>query len=422
MREIPPVIIYTHIVEAASLQTILDCAENVRIALTRLLDAAGISGPRVRHLTETLGIDKSVASRLARGLRAQSLTELLRELPAAEGLGRIVAACDQQGAPPDTVAAARQAIGALETAVRSLPGGRAGLATALAGSTDEAAAGGASRARAERAARRSAFNASCFLQGVWVEAAVHGLIIGPGSTRDRLHQAMVNGAIGVRRLRPGPPITVGGVYGSPLNAGPPMRTTLAGEAIGDDPSRALLTEFCAGDMDRLQVDRAGSTYLLWLGRNDPQLDHPTSVVYGVKNLDFVERFRSDRYHYACTNYTVRRPTRLLLIEVLIWQGAFGPRGPELRLSMDPMRTPDPIGGPPADDREMMEHAVGYAPMGRGFDRRGSRRADEYVPIFRRAMQQLGWNPADFARYRLEIEYPLGFVGIQTWFALADRPG
>jgi hypothetical protein len=259
------------------------------------------------------------------------------------------------------------------------------------------------------------------LQGISVDAVVHGLFLGPGSTGDRLHQAMLNGSIGVRRLRPGPPITVSGVYGSPLTPGPPTRVTLGGQPISDDPCVALLPEFCSGATDQLRIDRAASRYLLWWEREQPPLDRPSSIVHGVKSMDFVERTKSARYHYTCTNYTVRRPTKLFVLDVLVWQGVFGGRGPEAKFSMDPFRVPDPIAGPPRDGRELLETTSRFVPMGRGLSRRGSARADAFLPMFARSMELLGWMPDDFERYRLEIEYPLSFVGIQTWFELDDVP-
>jgi len=36
------------------------------------------------------------------------------------------------------------------------------------------------------------------------------------------------------------------------------------------------------------------------------------------------------------------------------------------------------------------------------------------------MKRLGWDPDGFVRYRLEIEYPLAFVGMQVWFELGQK--
>lgn len=404
------------------LEQLLGLAAQLRTALGKLLGSIGYHSPRVRDLTGPLGLDKSTASRVVRGMRGADAATALREFPTAEGLARVVDACEAQRARALLITEAREAIGKLEGAVCAFPGGRSGLSASLAGFVTEAGSegeGNPARARAERAARRAAFNASSYLQGISVDAAVHGLFLGPGTTAERLHQAMLNGSIGMRRLRPGPPITVSGVYGSPLSPGPPTRVTLGGEPISDDPRIALLPEFCSGATDQLRIDRAASHYLLWWEREQPPLDRPSSVAHGVKSVDFIERTKSARYHYACTNYTVRRPTKLFVLDVLVWHDALRSRGPDVKFSMDPFRVPDPIAGPPRDGRELLETTSRFVPMGRGLSRRGTARADAFLPMFARSMQLLGWAPDDFERYRLEIEFPLTFVGIQVWFELED---
>ena len=387
-----------------------------------LLESVGIPAPRVRELVAQLGIDKSTASRVVRGLRATDPVTVLREFPSGEGLHAVVASCQQRGATDADVRRAELRIAALESQIRSLPGGRAGLATVLVGAAnrpcDRTVARDASR---ERAARRAAFNAQCYLQGIWVEAAVHGYFLHPGSSTDRAHQAMISATVGLRRMRPGPPITVGGVYGSPLTEGVPMRVRLDGSPIGDDPTSALLREFCDGPLDRLRAERKDRAYILWMDKSDPPLDKPATIALGMKYLDFCNTHKADRFHFTATNYTIRRPTRLLVIDVLVHADLVGLGGPSLYITLDPQSLPDPIGGPPRNRRELLDTSAAFVPMGRGFSRPGTPRSDTYLPMLQHAMRELGWDPRDFERHRLEIEYPLAFVGTQVWFELQESP-
>lgn len=86
---------------------------------------------------------------------------------------------------------ARRAANAFEDSVRTFPGGRSGLMTALAESVPLGRDGGEKPARIseERAARRAAFNAATYLQGIWVEGAVFGMFIGPGSQPGKLDRS-----------------------------------------------------------------------------------------------------------------------------------------------------------------------------------------------------------------------------------------
>jgi hypothetical protein len=388
-----------------------------------LLETVGIPAPRVRELVAHLGIDKSTASRVVRGLRATDPVTSLREFPSGEGLRSVVAACQQHGVTDADARRAKLCIAALESQIRSLPGGRAGLATVLVGATpnrsgDRTIASSVSR---ERAARRAAFNSQCYLQGIWVEAAVHGWFLHPGTAPGRAHQAMMNATVGLRRLRTGPPITVGGVYGSPLNETAPTRICLDGRPIGDDPTSALLREFCDGPVDRLRAEKNDRAYILWMDSRDPPLDTPATIALGMKYLDFIETHKSDRFHFAATTYTIRRPTRLLVIEVLVHADLVGLGGPSLHITLLPQSLPDPIGGPPRNRREILDTNAAFVPMGRGFSRPGTPHSDTYLPMLQHAMRELGWDPRDFERHRLEIEYPLAFVGTQVWFELQESP-
>lgn len=403
----------------------MSAGEGLRDALKAIMVASRIDTPRVKELTQKLGVDKSTASRIVRGVRATGIEEALREFPALAGLMKFIEACVLRGAESGVVERAKQAANAFEETLRAFPGGRGGLMTALAesiplGAGMNLAGEKAARPSEERAARRAAFNAATYLQGIWLEGSIHGMFIGPGSRPGKLDQALVNAVVGMKRLRSGPPVTVGGLYGSPLTQGLPTRVTLDGAPILDDARVVFLREFCDGPVDRVHVEKRDRSFLLWLDREDPPLDQPATLVYGVRSIDFIDEFKSEKFHFACTNFMVRRPTRLFVLELLVWKGALDGHEPVLYISMEPQRVPDPILGPPADGHECLEHSGGFVKMGQGFAEAGGTHADAFVPIFKESMKRLGWDPEGFVRYRLEIEYPLAFVGLQVWIELGEK--
>ena len=73
-------------VRSQALQSVLSCAEAVRGSLARLFASIGLEEPRMSDLRERLGLDKSIASRVARAVRMSEVGSALRELPAAEAL------------------------------------------------------------------------------------------------------------------------------------------------------------------------------------------------------------------------------------------------------------------------------------------------------------------------------------------------
>jgi hypothetical protein len=361
-------------------------------------------------------------------MRAEGGATAAVELPSPEGLGLFVAACADRGVPAALVAEARAAIDELEAAMRSFPGGRSSLLAALTPAGGRGAAGRATlqpterrkAERAERTARRAAFAAASFLHGLETETAFFFLLLAPGTRPGRLDQAMVSGSLGTRRLRAGPPITIGAVHGSKLNDGPPKRVTLAGDPITDDPTIALLPEFCAGVGRHVQVEERGSMYRLWLREDDPPIDRPVDLVYGVRNLNFIARRATRELRWACTNYTVCRPTRRLVVEVHLPDDVFGGRPPLLRMSTEPFGELDPVGGPPSDRRDSLDSAVEFRSILPGTAARSD--DDPLESTLRRSFDLLRWDRTRFRRHRLEIEYPTMFVGMQLWYPLEGDGG
>ena len=60
---------YIAAVSSRALQRVLSSAQSARTALARVFASIGIEQPRMSDLRERLGLDKSIASRVARAVR-----------------------------------------------------------------------------------------------------------------------------------------------------------------------------------------------------------------------------------------------------------------------------------------------------------------------------------------------------------------
>lgn len=404
-------------------QHVVEAVEAVRARFRTLLAALAAGDPRPADLQSRLGLDKSLASRLIRGLRGEEAAAAALELPAPEGLRLVLAACAERGLAGADLPPTHTAIDLLDGAFARFPGGRRAALAALAPAGDRSARS----ARAERAARRAAFAAASDLHGLEVDTAYFGLLMGPTAPAahphadeppsNRLDQAMLSATLGLRRLRPGPPLTLGGVHGSPLNEGPPQRTTLDGRPISLDPTVVLLPQFCAGIERDVRVERSGSAYRLWIDERSPPIDRPVHLVYGLRSVGFVERLVSERQRWACTTYVVSRPTRELVVDILVPEGAFGDDAPLLRWNLDPFPKLDPVAGPPRDGRDTLQTTVAARRV------TAQDHASEPEPtrsILERGLELLGWDRARLVHHRLAMDFPPLLVGLQIWFPLAER--
>ena len=408
-----------------ALQRVLTCAEAVRGDLGRVFASIGLDQPRMSDLRERLSLDKSIASRVARAVRMGDPGAALRELPAAEALGQIVGKCESLGAGSRPVAQARKSISELDAAIADFPGDRTALITAI--SATDAARGGAARSSAPkvsdaklRAARRGAYNAFVFAQGLSCETQAFINILMPGKAGEKASQAMVMGTTGLRRLRRGHPQSILALRGRDDNNTGFDRVTLAGEPIGDDPGVVLIREFCTDVASQVRLERVGRIHSLVLDPQSPPLDEPMDFAVGLVNLRFTPPRATENVKWTLTSYEVSRATRVLVRELLVHRETFGAVRPLSIFSIDPTPRIQPdLNGPDPTGRGFIDQGDDLVEMGRGFRRRGRPGEDFAVPLALRAFEMLGQDPDEFDRFRLVIEYPLPLVRNEVWIRLQD---
>lgn len=371
-------------------------------------------------LRARLSLDKSIASRVGRAVRLSDPAAAFRELPAAEALGQIVAKCEALGAGKRLVAQARKSIAELDAAIAAFPGDRTALVAAIsADGSARSAAPKVSDAKL-RAARRGAYNAFVFAQGLCCETQSFINILMPGKDGEKATQAMVLGTTGLRRLRRGHPQSILSLRGRDDNNTGFDRVTLAGEPIGDDPGVALIREFCTDVASQVRLERVGRIHSLVLDPQSPPLDEPMDFAVGLVNLRFTAPRATSEEKWTATSYEVSRATRLLLREILVHRATFGTVLPLSIFSIDstPRAQPD-LHGPDPTGRGVIDQGDDLVPMGQGYRRRGRPGEDFAVPLALRAFELLGQDPDEYDRFRLVIEYPLPLVRSEVWIRLQD---
>lgn len=394
-----------------------------------LLADAGVD-PRVLALTRALGIEKSTASRVARGVRAADGAAALLEFPAPEGILKVVAACEARGASPQRIDEVRSAIDELRKCFDEIPGGRIVAVEALRGGPS----GGSRRANAsverarvreERAAARAIFAGLRSMHGCAARFQYLLRIQLPIEGSDLLEPASVSLLEGFVRLRPGAPIQLHASRIQRRDEPAEGLRTLEGEPIGFHIERALMTEFCAGTQERLVSRRQGPYIQLELGPADPPIDKPMSVALAFRELARDARYAGADVRFGCIRHLFRRPVERVRIEFMVPRGYLADAVPVFRCSQDLFGTPDLRNGPPDDGRDGIEVSARYLAMGRGAGEASE--APDAAPegdreVVRRVFERLKLDPNDFDRYRLDLAYPLLGVWNEMWYELPRRGG
>lgn len=135
--------------------------EALEDCLTTILERALGAGPhRPVDFVRSLGVEKTLASRLFRALQVSDAIERLHLLPAPQGLRLLLERCEKAVGRGEETQALEGAIRAYEVACRRFPGGRRDLEAAFVGWVP------ALRLRTEHQARREIFRARCSLGGI----------------------------------------------------------------------------------------------------------------------------------------------------------------------------------------------------------------------------------------------------------------
>ena len=106
-------------------------AEAVRRELLALVDEVAGKNVRPTSLSRILGIDKNLANRLVRAIRAEDALDMLVLAPSPHGLRIFVDAVDRAADAPARCEAARRSIEQVQLLNDEFTGGRAALVAAI---------------------------------------------------------------------------------------------------------------------------------------------------------------------------------------------------------------------------------------------------------------------------------------------------
>ena len=158
-------------------------------------------GPQ--KLSQDLGIDKVLASRILKALRQDDVIDRLHHMPGPTPLRRFLRAAERKfKLPPDVAGEAAAAIDEFEGLLNHRVGGRSELTSLL------TAWSLAVRAEFELRRKQAAWRAMSELIGSNVDLSASTVLLSPASVSGRLDVTWVFGLCGLRRFRPGVDVTV----------------------------------------------------------------------------------------------------------------------------------------------------------------------------------------------------------------------
>lgn len=389
-------------------------AADLRASLTPLLAQLAGTPPRPYRLTQGLGLDKSLASRLVQAVRTDSDLDLLHQVPSPTGLRMLLerAAGHASVAP---LRAAGLAVRRFEELLDTLPGGRQALDAQM------GEASGAIRERREQMARQASFKAQSFLFGHFCETLTTAMILLPSATPGRVDVVEVHRRIGLQRLVPSMPLPLLSVRAEADPGGPaPAMVPLDDHpAAGRDAGVTAYVVPSAHPLPELDVvDEAGmTTFVLPAG---PSVAMPTRLTTAWRVLRALP-LTPEADWLTLRNYMLHTPCRTLVRDLYLAPGLWPDAQPQIGFflpgpSGSPLVTVEP--GRPHLRRLNLSLRIEQLPAGLpGLELEG---VSDQAPTLQAALERAGVDAATLRGWRCHMAYPLPLVEMQLAVRFGGR--
>ncbi len=377
--------------------------DGLHTSLSGVLDSlpGPASAPGPQALATRLGIDKVLASRLLKALRATDPLSVVNRAPGPEPLRRVLDAAESLGVDGERIQAARDAVDRFEHLIREEIGDRSSLDSILAAWVPEA------RREFELRRKQAASKAMSQLKGVYADALYASVFLAPSPTDpDLLDVVWINGLQGLRRLVPGAAVKFAtrrvGQNASGLAGRTPR--TLEGEPV-EHVDGLLLPEYCSKPTPALDVHRAGEVVHYTLAGNRFGPGAGVDVVMGEVNRSELKRGPRPKGRKMYVFAEVSQPARLLHFDAFLHSSIAPAAQPSLFVydtAFEGIADPNN----PERDIDRLDTLEALTPLSRGVDGARTSEIRRYAELLREVCARMDWDPGAFVGSRCRIDYPI----------------
>lgn len=390
-----------------------EAGEALLNSFVRVIDQipGGDAGPQ--RLSKELGIDKVLASRMLKAVRAPDPMSVVHRVPGPEPMRRVIKASSKLGVNPEDIKNAGDAIDRFETLIRTEVGDRSALDAILSAWVPEA------RREFEIRRKQAAFRAMSQLKGVQAEVYAECAIFWPSADGEHIDIVWIKSVYGLQRLRPG--IRVKFTSHRAIEEGTGRQTfTLAGDPV-DSVDSATLPKYCSDPTPSLQVQHAGEVMHYLLEPVGFGAQSAIDLVTCEVNRGEINRYiPNERKRKAWASSDINIPSRRMQFDVLIHRDLYASALPELRIYDTCIQGQADINDP-SRDIDQLDLLESIENLGSGLNRFGSSHVPKYRTMISEVCATLGFDPELLRGYRVGTDYPI--YGSQTamLFATQDRP-
>jgi len=387
----------------------------LRASFVDLLASLQIDAESARRVAQRLGLDKSLAWKVARIAQGLDLFAIVEHLPGAAGVEIFLKAAERQGAPVALIEAVRSAVHEFDRLVEVHSGDRESLEMMLSSYSRDRSE------RLDRLHRRQLFRGASYLWGVQAKAQLRADFVAPSDEPGMVDIASLRGFIGLRRLRPEVPWVIDRTRIADDDA--KVRQPLRREALdphGDTVTDApLLPEFSSKPLP--QVRRVpgpeGFVHFELAGGRVGDTGAVTCVS-GEVFRGAAPRYRTEQNAFGEHAQLMRTPCKLLVFDLFLHQELSFATSPELAVEGQILG----LAYPPADrDRTRLPAHERVQDLGQGPPMVQTPDIPDYARIVQTVFQRVGWNAVDFNGFRVRMRYPPSPTVVVLRYPLPQQP-
>jgi hypothetical protein len=388
----------------------------VRASFVDVLGVLGLDPESPREVARRLGLDKSLAWKIARIAHGLDLFAIGQHLPGASGAEIFLKAVRRRGAPAARVEAVRSALRDFDRLVEVHSGDRASLEIMLSSFTRE------SVERLEMLHRKQLFSGASYLWGVQAKTQLRADFVAPSSDGAMVDIASLRGFVGLRRLRPEVPWVIDRTRIADDDATVRQPLQRAPLDPGCDAHRVapLLAEFCSKPLPEVR-----------------RLPGPEGFVHlelaagpvgntGAVTCISAEIFRGAAPRYRDTRNTrgehaqlMRTPCKVLVFDVFLHRELAYATPPAFAVEGQVLGVP---AYPPADrERTCLPVHETVEDLGAGPPIVHTPDIPDYGRIAQTVFERVGWNPEEFQGFRVRMRYPPSPTVVVLHYPLPEQP-
>lgn len=356
----------------------------------------GDSGPQ--RLAKELGVDKVLASRILKAVRAPDSMSVVHRVPGPEPMRRLLKASSKHHVNADDLKTANEAVDRFESLIRSEIGDRSALEAILSAWVPEA------RRDFELRRKQAAFRAMSQLKGAQADVYAEAAIFYPSSDDTKIDIVWIKAVIGLHRLRPG--VQVKFTSRRQVEHHEQRETcTLDGQPM-DSLSSSTLEAYCSSPPPELDVQHAGEAIHYLLKEDSFGASSSINLVTCDVNRAEIPRYMAkelNRKAWAASEISI--PSRRGHFDVFIHKDLYTHSSPELRVYDTTINGQADINDP-SRDVDQFDLLETIENLGTGLTRFGSSHVPNYRKMIGEVCSKLGYDSELLRGYRCISEYPI----------------